>query len=202
MSEGKRPLADRALSALLPGVLMTAYGWYAPFSSLSDSALYGLCVAAVNIALKFGGPLLILAAVLQWLERREGLWLDALASLAAGLMLGLSACYMLISAGDLTDVILLVFSVMLLTGARRELAACLESIRAGSNADEQSETQAASIAPDPFPQPARRREAQPTAPNSKPPDAAPPADGYLAALGRRSREPAGESGKDADDGRA
>gem|GEM_PF-6662181 len=202
MNEGKRPLAGRAMSALLPGVLMTAYGWYAPFNSLSDSALYGLCVATVNIALKFGGPLLILAAVLEWLERREGLWLDALASLVAGLMLGLSAGYMLISSGDLTDVILLVFSVMLLTGARRDLAECLASIRAGPKVDDQPETHAASVESDPLPQPGRRRQAPTTSPDPKPADAGPPTDGYLAALGRRSREPGGEAGQDADHGGA
>lgn len=162
---------SNSFMALIPGLLMTAYGWYAPYVP-SGSGLHPATMHIFNYTLQFGGPILLIAALVCQLGQPAGIWIDAIASLVCGAILLLIGVYWIIVDRDLNDFLITIFALMLLGSGRRQLPGLMQARYRGM--------------PDEPPSPEPRRPVEPPAPSI--PEDPPPPDGYLAALGRAAKE--------------
>lgn len=158
--------------AVLPGVLMTAYGWYTTFILAGDGSFHDLSMVVVQYVLKFGGPLLLLSAGLCAVGRREGLWVDLGASALCGGLLLLIGVYWIAVSRDLNAFLYSIFGAMLLGSVRHTWRVLGTTGAAPAERVEERVDEAPVVARD-----------LPTIPEGPP-----PADGYLAALGRSAKE--------------
>ncbi len=158
--------------ALIPGLLMTAYGWMTS-PVLFGSALHEASTHAFFFILRFGGPVLIFASVICYLGQPAGIWIDAIASLICGAVLLLIGAYWIVVDRDLNDFLITIFALMLLGSGRRQLPGLMQARYRGM--------------PDEPPPPEPRPRVEPPASPSIP-DEPPPPGGYLAALGRAAKE--------------
>ncbi len=158
--------------AVLPGALMTFYGWYSSFIVAGDGSLHDFSMVVVQNVLRFGGPLLLLAAGLCAIGRREGLWVDFGASALCGGLLLLIGVYWIAVDRDLNDFLYAIFGAVML-GSVRHSWRLLGAMRGA-----------------PVPHEEERIAAAPVVARDLPtiPEGPPPADGYLAALGRSAKE--------------
>ncbi|MFO0972478.1 MAG: hypothetical protein U1A27_03430 [Phycisphaerae bacterium] len=164
----------------LPGVLMAAYGWLHPFLEAGAAEVsYNLSVQAINFALRFGGPALILVAGLQMFGApRAALIEGAVGALFGGIMAAVGLYWVVVSL-DINAIILLVFGSYLL----RHGIVLLRAEWPGAGAEPDTGEEEIEVAPPvDRPPPAPRASSQPA------PEEPPPADGYLAQLGRAKRE--------------
>jgi len=157
--------------ALIPGLLMTYFGWFAGYSP-SGSGLHAATMHVFNYTLQFGGPILLIASLVCFFGQPAGLWIDAVTSLICGAILLLIGVYWIIVDHELNDFLITIFALMLLGSGRRQLPGLMQ-------------TRSQSI-PDEPPPPEPRRPVAPPAPPI--PEGPPPPDGYLAALGRAAKE--------------
>lgn len=171
--------ADRAVRgnagmALLPGLLMTLYGWYTSFLLAGDGSIHDVTMSVVQIVLRYGGPLFLIAAGLCVVGRREGLWVDFGASALCGGLLLLIGVFWIIVDRDLNDFLYTIFGAVMLGSVRHTWRLLGET---GGMGHAPAEARAVEKAA-----PVVEREL-PTVP-----DGPPPADGYLAALGRAAKD--------------
>lgn len=170
--------ADRAVRgnagmAVLPGLLMTLYGWYTSFALAGDGSFHDLTMSVVQIVLRFGGPLFLVAAGLCAMGRREGLWVDLGASMLCGGLLLLIGVYWIFVDRDLNDFLYTIFGAVMVGSVRHSWRLLSET----------GATRAAPVE-------ARVVEAVVAPPRDLPtiPEGPPPEDGYLAALGRAAKD--------------
>lgn len=172
----RETLRPAAALGLIPGAIMTLYGWYMPFLERlgEGERVYNLSIFAINCALRFGGPALIVAALLRS-QGRVGDWAEGLvAVLVGGTMLAVGL-YWIINSTDINAFLVTIFGGYLAKHGY-DLIRSLQSVAPAEPDDP----------PAPRFEPPRAAPAQPEAMPLEP-----GADGYLAALGRAKRR-AGE----------
>jgi len=181
-----RAVRGNAGVAVVPGALMTLYGWWTEFLLAGDGSFHDLTMSIVQIVLRYGGPALLLAAGLCAIGRREGLWVDLGASALCGGLLLLIGAYWIVVSRELNAFLYSIFGAVML-GSTRHTWRLLGTMREAPEARvEERVVEAPVVARD-----------LPTIPEGPP-----PADGYLAALGRaaKDRREAREGGKGGDRG--
>jgi hypothetical protein len=166
---------SNAFLALVPGLLMTLYGWMVPYLP-SGGGFHAATMHIFNFTLQFGGPALILAALLCWLGKPAGLWLDAIGSVTCGGILMLIGAYWIVVDHDLNDFIIGLFGLLVFRSGRRQLT---ELLQRGESAPD-----ALPSPPAPPPPPSDEIAHAPQITQATDP----PPDGYLAALGRAAKE--------------
>jgi hypothetical protein len=167
-----------AFNTAFAAVLMLLYGWLAGLEGVSNNEIYNAAVDAFKWTLRLGGIAMLLAAIVCFAGLRIGLLLDALASAGSGavMLVCVGIWFSQGSGFDLQDVVILLFSLLLIREA-------WISFRLFS--DTAAATEATTIHAEPIvPHPASVH--PPSLPSEGEP---PPPEGYLSALAKEKDEP-------------
>ena len=172
---GVNPRANAANTAFA-AILMLLYGWYfSGATGLSKDPTYNAAVDVFPWALRGGGVLMLIAAIVSFMGLRVGLLIDSIATGLSGVALGACALVWLTKSPsiDVQDVVILVFSLIL--------------VRAAWIAWQMFSGPPARPAPPPPPDPIHPASLRPESlPKEGEP---PPPDGYLSALAKEKEEP-------------
>src|SRR5262249_54145303 len=104
MDQQQSSIRANASFALIPGLMMALYGWMAGYEP-GGSPLHAATVHIFNFTLRIGGPALIIAALLCWLNLNSGRWVDAASSTLCGALLVTIGIYWIAVDTDLNDFI-------------------------------------------------------------------------------------------------
>lgn len=119
-----REAGSAAGSALVAGLVMVAFGYYAAFTGTSESALYNGSVVVFNWVMRIGGVAMLLVALLFFLNWRPALLLDAACSVLIGLgMLGIGLIW-LFNGDGLHGILVMVFGGLFVRSAARNWGSC------------------------------------------------------------------------------
>jgi len=189
----KEQLRQVGSSAAITALIMLVVGFGLALKGISSNQTYNVAVATTTWAMRIGGLGMVAAAVVCFAGVREGLLLDAIVGMGAGMLIAVASatCIVLGSGIDIRDLVFCIVGLGAAGAARRSWALYRSmpsksgdgSLVAGLFRGRSSRSAAPVVSPEPEPiHPASVRPASLASET-------PPPGGYLAALAREDERP-------------